>query len=145
MPSIEPQSSQDKRENGQKIASLGPGKTRTHCGGNIVSCDVACPWQNEATLLPAARTQEMFLKIFRNIFCVQDTKFVSVTNVARVAKRVNIWETWSRQQCCSHNLGLFIRGKISRELLVWTPQKAFCTSRVRINGSVCGLTKPRIV
>ena len=60
---------------------------------NIVSYDVARPWQNAATLLRAARTQEMFLKIFRNIFCVQDTKFVSVTNVACVAKRVNIWET----------------------------------------------------
>ena len=48
------------------------GKTRQHC----------CAWR-----------QEMFLKIFRNIFCVQDTKFVSDTNVARVAKRVNIWGT----------------------------------------------------
>ena len=26
-----------------------------------------------------------------NIFCVQNTKFVAATNVARVAKRVNIW------------------------------------------------------
>ena len=43
-----------------------------------------------------------FLKIFRNIFCVQDTKFVSDTNVARVAKsRGHIWETWSRQQRCA--------------------------------------------
>ena len=74
------------------LVVLGPGKTRTHCGGNIVSCDVARSWQNEATLLRDARTQEKFLEIFRNIFCVQDTKFVSATNVARVAKRVNIWE-----------------------------------------------------
>ena len=44
-----------------------PGKTRTQCGGNIVSCDVARPWQS-AALSRAARTQEMFLKIFRNIF-----------------------------------------------------------------------------
>ena len=49
------------------VKTLGPGKTRTHCGGNIVSCDVARSWQNEETLLRAARTQEMFLKIFRNI------------------------------------------------------------------------------
>ena len=76
-----------------RFDALGPGKTRTHCGGNIVSYDVARPWQNEATLLRAARTKEMFLKIFRNIFCVQDTKFVSDTNVARVAKRGHIWET----------------------------------------------------
>ena len=48
--------------------SIGPGKTRTHCGGNIVSCDVACPWQNTAKLLHATRPQEMFLKIFRNVF-----------------------------------------------------------------------------
>ena len=39
---------------------LGPGKARTHYGGKIVSCDVARPWQNAATLLRAARTQEMF-------------------------------------------------------------------------------------
>ena len=26
--------------------ALGAGKTRTHCGGNIVSCDVVRPWQN---------------------------------------------------------------------------------------------------
>ena len=65
---------------------------------HIVSCDVARPWQNAATMLRAAWTQGMFLKIFRNIQCVQDIKFVSDTNVARVAKRVHIWDTWSRQQ-----------------------------------------------
>ena len=38
---------------------------RQHC---VLRC---CPlWQNAATLLRAARTQEMFLKIFRNISCV---------------------------------------------------------------------------
>ena len=57
--------------------------------------DVAHTWQNAATLLRAARTQEMFLKILRwNIFCVQDTTFMSATNVARVEKRVSI-----RQHC----------------------------------------------
>ena len=89
---------------------LGPGKTRPHCGGNIVSCDVARPWQNAATLSRAARTQQTFLKIFRNILCVQDSKFASDTNVARVAKRLNIWETWSRQQCCRHNVSSFCQG-----------------------------------
>ena len=88
---------------------LNTGKTRTHCGGNIVSRDVARPWQNVATLLRAAQTQEMFLKIFNYILCVQDTKFVSATNVARVAKRVNIWETWSRQQRCRNNVSSFCR------------------------------------
>ena len=51
---------------------LGPGKTRTYWGGNIVSCDVARLWQNAATLVRAVRTQETFLKIFRKrIFCVR--------------------------------------------------------------------------
>ena len=59
-------------------------KTGTHRGGNIVSCDVARPWQNAATLLRVARKQEKFLKIF------SETSFVSATNVARVAKGVNI-------------------------------------------------------
>ena len=40
-----------------------------------MSYDVARPWHNASTLLRAARKQEMFLKILRNIFCVQDTKF----------------------------------------------------------------------
>ena len=44
------------------------------------------------TLVIAARTQEMFLKILRNIFCVQDTKFVYTINVVRMTKRVTIWE-----------------------------------------------------
>ena len=39
---------------------LGPGKTRTHCGGHLVSHDVARPWQNVATLLRAEQTQERF-------------------------------------------------------------------------------------
>ena len=39
---------------------------------------------------------------FRNIFCVR-------TNVAHVAKQVNIWETWSRQQFCRHNVSSFCR------------------------------------
>ena len=99
----------------------GPGKTRTHGGGNIVSFyEVGRRRQNTATLLRAARTQEMLLKIFRNIFRVQDTKFVSATNVARVAKRGNIWETRSRQQCCRHNVSSFwpalkdVRGTFTR-------------------------------
>ena len=60
----------------------------------------------EATLL---RVQEMFPKIFRNIFCVQDTTYVSAANVARATKRVKIWETWSRQHVaatmCPHFAG----------------------------------------
>ena len=80
-------------------ADLGPRKTKTHCGGNIVSYDVACPWPNVATSLRAAWSQEMFLKIFRN------SLFVSATNVARATKRGNIWKTRSSQQCCRrHNV-----------------------------------------
>ena len=37
---------------------------RHHCNLRF-----ARPWQNEATLLRASRTQEMFLDIFRNILC----------------------------------------------------------------------------
>ena len=40
----------------------------------------------------------------KQFFCRQETKLVSATNVAHVEKRVNIWETWSCQQCCCHNL-----------------------------------------
>ena len=36
--------------------------------------DVARLWQKAATLLRAARTQDMFLKFFRNIFCVPGHK-----------------------------------------------------------------------
>ena len=79
-----------------------------------MSCDVARPWQSEATLLRAARTQD-----FQKHFLCPDTKFVSETNVARVAKRGNIWETWSRQQCCRHNVSSFCRG-----LRVWHPRKS---------------------
>ena len=43
----------------------------------------------------------MFLNKIRNIFCVPDTKFVSATNVARVAKRRNI--------CVGHNVSSFAR------------------------------------
>ena len=42
-----------------------------NCGGYIVSCDVAHPRQNAATLLQTVWTQKVFLKIFRNIFCVR--------------------------------------------------------------------------
>ena len=53
--------------------------------------------------------KKCFWSRFRNIFSVQDTKFLSPTNVARVLKRVNIRETWSRQQYCRHNVSSFCR------------------------------------
>ena len=87
----------------------GPGKTRTHCGGNSVSCDVARPWQNVATFVRAARTQEMFLKIFRNILCVQGHKICVGHKCCARGKRGHIRETWSRQQCCRHNVSSFCR------------------------------------
>ena len=52
-----------------------------HCGGNIVSCDVARPLQNAAPLLHATQTQEVFLKILR-----PGHKFVSDINVTHMAK-----------------------------------------------------------
>ena len=83
---------------------------RQHC---VLRC---CPSvAKRGNILRAARTQQMFLKICRtDILWVLDTKFVSDTNVARVAKRIHIWDTWSRQQCFRHNVSLFCRG-----LKVW--------------------------
>ena len=52
-------------------------------------------------MMHAARTREIFPEVFRNIFCVMDTKLAPATNVTRVVKRFNIWETCSRQQGCS--------------------------------------------
>ena len=82
-------------------------------------------WQNVATLLRPARTQGLFLKIFRNIF-------VSSTNIAHVAKQVNIWKPWSRQQYCRPNVSSFcwllrpsmlsslcVAKKISKPQMVW--------------------------
>ena len=43
---------------------------------------------------------------FSETFFVSRTQ-VSTTNVARVAKRVNIWETRPRQQCCCRNVSSF--------------------------------------
>ena len=62
---------------------------------------------------------------FQNKFCVQDATLVSATNVARVAKRVNIWwEIWWRQHCCLHTVSSFCQPLIRRrrliELTVWT-------------------------
>ena len=78
----------------------------------------ARPWQNEDTLWwqhcvlrccpsVAKRGNIVARRDFRNIFWVQDTKFVSDTNVAHMTKRGNIWETWSCQQCCRHNVSSF--------------------------------------
>ena len=82
------------------------------------------PWQNEDTLLRALWRQHCVLRCCPyvakrgNIGARRaDTRdvsedfqkrfFVSATNVARMAKRVDIWETWSRQQCCRHNVSSF--------------------------------------
>ena len=54
--------------------------------------------------------------------CVQDTKVVSATNVVHVAKRVNIWETWSRQQCCCHK----VPGSLCRTVNPFTPELKKC-------------------
>ena len=88
------------------------GNLNPHCGLNIVFYEVAHSWKNAATLLHAARPQKMFLqsRFSETFFCVQDTKSVPATNVARVAKRVNICrETWPRQNCCRHNASSFFR------------------------------------
>ena len=61
-------------------------------------------------MLRAARTQEMFLKNFRNIFCVQDTKFVSAINAAARGKTVQKLRNMLAQQCDRHNVSTFCRG-----------------------------------
>ena len=94
------------RANQTLLRAKAPAKRGHIVAATLVSCDVARPWQNAATLSRAARTQEMFLRIFRNILCVLS---VLDTNVARVAKPVNIWDTWSRQQCCRHNVSSFFQ------------------------------------
>ena len=92
-------------------------------------CDVFCPWQNAATLLCSVQTQQMFLKIFRNFFfCVQDTKYVSDTNVAYMAKRVNIWETRPDQQCCRHNVSSFCRGLSHTACFTQPVTRSCCTA-----------------
>ena len=88
--------------------TLGPGKTRTHCGGNFVSCDVARPWQN-AALLRAARTQQMFLKIFRNILCPGHKICVGQKCCAR-GKTSQHLGNMITCQCCRHNVSSFCWG-----------------------------------
>ena len=80
-----------------EFSDLSPDKTRTlfwwqHCvlrccslvakRGNIVVCHT-----------PTRNVSEVFENI--HVCCVQDTKFVSTTNVVCMAKWVNILETWS--------------------------------------------------
>ena len=64
---------------------------------------VARPWENAAVLLRDTQIQEMFLKVFRNHFCVQDAKFVSAANVARVPKRVRLASTTCPRFCSALN------------------------------------------
>ena len=59
---------------------------RTHCCRHIVAHDVSWAAQTGKHLLPTQNVSEQNQKHF----CVQDTKFVSATNVARAGKRGNI-------------------------------------------------------
>ena len=81
---------------------LGPGKTRTNCGGNIMSCDVTRPWKNATSLLRSAATNIALV-------CPQALRFVwedsaraktgasykktrgTGANIAREGKRINNW------------------------------------------------------
>ena len=65
------------------------GKTRQHC----------C----------APRRHKKFFWRFSETFFVSRTQNGFDTNVAHVAKRGHIWETWSHQQCCRHNVSSFCR------------------------------------
>ena len=70
----------------------GPGKTRTHCSGNIVSYDVARSWKNVATWLRADRTQKNVSEEFQKHFMCPGHKICA-----------------ARYECC-------VRGKTSRHL-----------------------------
>ena len=80
---------------------LCPGRTRTHCGGNIVFPSVAKRGNILARRADTINASEDFMKHF----CVADSKFVSSTNVARMAKRVN----FCLGKCCRHNVSSFCR------------------------------------
>ena len=90
---------------------------------------VARPWENAAVLLRDTQIQEMFLKVFRNNFCVHDAKFVSAANVARVAKRVRLASTRTCPRFFSalnRNTAAFrIVGKLPR---VTGPSRALVTN-----------------
>ena len=95
------------RKNSQWL--LKPWQNEDRLCGNIVSCDVARPWQNAATLLRAARTQEIFLKIFRNILCPGDKICIRHKCCARGKTSQHLGNMTSRQQCCRHNVSSFCR------------------------------------
>ena len=82
---------------------LRPWQTRTQCSGHIAAHDaswarkraghkmnVVFPCRTNCEIFPCCG-HKMFLNKIRNIFCVQDKKFVSATNVARESKRGNIF------------------------------------------------------
>ena len=79
-------------------------KTRPHSGGNIVSYDAVRSWQNAATLLPSARTQEMFWKVFRNIPLCPPRMLRAWQNDS------TLQETCSLQQWCRNNVAAFYEG-----------------------------------
>ena len=73
-------------------------------------CPSMLPARSKARQHCCAPCVHMFLKIFGNIFsCPGHKVCVSATNVARVARRVNLWETCSRQQCCRNVVSSFCR------------------------------------
>ena len=111
-----------------------------------LSCDVARPWQIVATLLRAAQTQAMYMEVFRNILYVQNTKFVSPTNVARVAKRVGKHYhvgTLAATMCHSfcRPLGSMRVQRVQNSVLVWTANSQACSSTLTIFKSSRGSTE----
>ena len=80
------------------MRELGPGKTRTHFGGNIASYNIARPLQNAATSLDTARTQKICFWKPSEIFLVSTTQMLPA------------WRnesTFAHQQCCRHNVSSF--------------------------------------
>ena len=98
------------------LPEIRPGKMRTRCGGNIVSYNVAHPWQNVATLLHTAQTWNVSEDlIFRNIFWSPPQMLHAWQN---------IWETQSCQQCCCHSVACFASRSNN-----WQP----CSHAFRVN------------
>ena len=84
---------------------LSPGKTRTHCGGNKMSSYVARPWAKRGNIVAHRADTKNGSEDFQKHFCVHH-------KCCARGKTSNIWETWSRQQCCRHCV-LFCRAPLT--------------------------------
>ena len=80
----------------RSVFCLDPAKRRHRVVATLCPAMLPASGKTRQQICALRGHNKLFLNIFRNNVCVQDTNGVSGTNVAHVAKRVNIWETWSR-------------------------------------------------